>query len=225
MEEHGVSEDNAQVSYRRSDSIRTFQPVWFTTQQNLYSWFTRGAFSDQGFLEVFPQGFRFIGAQWQLVIGEVTSVSLTSSPVPWLTLVICNCFLVFALLLLKDDLVIIAMLLMTNLLCIASSRLRKWVHVEFVDENGRAEHAYFADGLLLLGGGKFGKLVQGLLLITILMGNAFGRAKNWIGMYANPADGQHRSEAEEGVQFGWGGMLGGTNRLHEIIKQYLRSQP
>ncbi len=163
-----------------------FESVWFATDEkrkSLFNWFV---FSDQGKLKLSPQDIQFMGNRFHLHIQEVKEISLIRGPIPWLNLGLTNClgglFLMTGLREADVWNIVFAttMLLLINLFFVVGSSLRKWIRVEYANDTGVSQHAYFADGFSKWGGGKVGRSLQMLLGMSMLADMAADRLRRWL---------------------------------------------
>jgi hypothetical protein len=127
--------------------------AWYTDALRFHSpvrWTSR---SDEGTLEVFPQRIVFSKDDTKLEIDSVKAVSIVNRPVPWLSLIVDNAAILL-LVLFKvtsyftlDKLPELVLLMsIINVVFVFMLRRIKWVEVDYSDDAGKPQCAYFTDG-------------------------------------------------------------------------------
>lgn len=140
---------------------RSFGKIWYATPERIASAFKFVVFSDRGWLEASPDLMNFSGNKEHFDMGQITSVSLVRQKFAWgnslITLVFIGVWL-YTLQLRSyrgsstTPIVAIAAFVFGT----AVSLSTRWVRVEYTDEMGVQQVAFFADGSALGWGGILG---------------------------------------------------------------------
>jgi hypothetical protein len=125
--------------------------IWFATPQKFRSILKWSERDDRGVLAIHPRRILFVGDRTRLDIRTLKDIALVRPPIPWLNLAIGNLLICAGLLVhatsvytldnpLTNPLVFAINLLFLFLWC------SRWVRVEYTDEDGQSQWAFFTDG-------------------------------------------------------------------------------
>lgn len=126
--------------------------VWYATPKKFHSLWRWSSRSQRGEIEVSPQRITFAGGETRLDLQAVQSVEIVNRPVPWLSLAIDNCLILLFIVgrltstYTLNNPATIPFVVIVNLVFYLMLRRIKWVDVEYCDESGHSQHAYFTDG-------------------------------------------------------------------------------
>jgi hypothetical protein len=136
----------------RTSMQHAFESVWFAAPEQFNKLFRWSRHSDQGVLAIHPGRIQFSGRQTNLDIRDVTDVSIVRSPIPWPSLAAANAFILLLIFggmtsfLTVDNPATFPELIALNLIFIFIERRFRWVRVEYTDQVGQRQHAYFTHG-------------------------------------------------------------------------------
>jgi hypothetical protein len=143
---------------------QNFSSVWYATPEKVESITKLIVLSDRGSLAISPGEVHYQGRKLTLSIQKIARVSLERQRIPWVSYIIANIALVAYWAILfsgrLNDVIFVGFLAMAllaaNLLGLLVGVSTKWILIEYEDESGQTQRAYFAEGSMFGWGGILG---------------------------------------------------------------------
>jgi hypothetical protein len=134
--------------------------IWFAGPVTIARLFKWCLYDDTGSIQYGPENVRFTGRKGNTLCSKVVGISLVRQPIPWLSILFTAVLLVamtssgLMTFFTWENPATIPLVIGFILLYAWIAGPVQWVEVDYVDESGAAQKAYFLDG----GGGGFARL-------------------------------------------------------------------
>jgi hypothetical protein len=137
---------------------KTFSSIWYASEQKIKSISKLIVYDEKGQLDIDEKNIVFSGnkSTIKMEIGRITNITLARQSINWIIYLIMNLIFLPFLACSLGIIPAILLLIIVNIPGLMIGWNTRWTLIEYQDEKGNQEKAYFADGSGFGWGGLFG---------------------------------------------------------------------